>query len=215
MGQRWSDLLIAEHEALETLRAAEISAAVSQIFRIENQTYLEVQRFDRTGLAGRLGVTSLLAIDSNFYGALDNWIEAARRLHQERRIDAQTLDDIRLISCFADLIANTDKHFGNLAFYDNYDGRFQLTPVYDMLPMLFAPTHDQLPARIYKPSDPTSDTLKVWGRARVLAESYWQALAANGRLSANFRAICSACLHSLKSLPRTGAYAATQSAGHS
>jgi hypothetical protein len=207
IGQRWSDLLIAEHAALDTLRAARIASAKSRIFQFENRTYLEVDRFDRVGLGGRVGVTSLLAIDTGFYGALDHWIGAARRLHQERRIDMQTLDEIRLISSFADLIANTDKHFGNLAFYDRYDGRFRLTPVYDMLPMLFAPTHDQLVARVYTPADPTSDTLTVWGRARALAEGYWRALAGDARLSAGFRELCAACWQTLESLPRTGAYA--------
>jgi HipA-like C-terminal domain len=206
VGRRWSDLLIAEHLALETLRTAGISSATSRIFQFENRTYLEVDRFDRVGLTGRVGVTSLLAIDTGFYGALDNWIDAARRLHQERRIDGQTLDEIRLISSFADLIANTDKHFGNLAFYDSYDGHFRLTPVYDMLPMLFAPDHDQLIARIYTPSDPTSDTLNVWGRARALAEEYWRTLAGKVGISADFKEICAACLRTLESLPRTGAY---------
>jgi hypothetical protein len=206
VGRRWSDLLIAEHLALETLRTAGISSATSRIFQFEQRTYLEVDRFDRVGLAGRVGVTSLLAIDAGFYGKLDNWSSAAQRLHQERRIEVQTLDEVRLISCFADLIANTDKHFGNLAFYDTYDGRFRLTPVYDMLPMLFAPAHDQLVARIYTPADPRSDTLNVWGRARTLAEEYWRTLAREVRISEEFRTIGTACLQSLESLPRTGAY---------
>jgi HipA-like C-terminal domain len=208
VGRRWSDLLIAEHLALETLRTAGISSAMSRIFQFENRTYLEIDRFDRVGLGGRVGVTSLLAIDTGFYGILDNWIASAQRLHQERRIDVQTLDEIRLISSFADLIANTDKHFGNLAFFDSYDGRFRLAPVYDMLPMLFAPAHDQLVARIYTPADPTSDTLNVWGNARALAEQYWRSLAKEVRISEGFRTICAACLQTLESLPRTGAYSA-------
>jgi len=179
---------------------------MSRIFQIETRTYLEVDRFDRVGLSGRVGVTSLLAIDTSFYGALDSWIDAARRLYRERRIDVQAFDEIRLISSFADLIANTDKHFGNLAFYDSYDGRFRLTPVYDMLPMLFAPAHDQFVAGIYTPPGPTSDTLNVWGRARALAEEYWRTLASDGRISAEFRGICAACRQTLESLPRSGAY---------
>ncbi len=210
VGRRWSDLLLAEHLALETLRTAGISSAMSRIFQIEYRTYLEVDRFDRVGRSGRIGVTSLLAIDTGFYGAPDNWIDAARRLHQEGRIDVHTLDKIKLISSFADLIANTDKHFGNLAFYDRYDGRFRLAPVYDMLPMLFAPAHDQLVARIYTPADPTSDTLNVWGRARSLAEEYWRTLASELRISAEFRGLCAACLQTLEILPRTGAYAKTR-----
>jgi hypothetical protein len=206
VGRRWSDLLIAEHLALDALGAVGIFSAKSRIFQFGNRTYLEVDRFDRVGLTGRVGVTSLLAIDTDLYGALDNWIAAAQRMHQERRIDAQTLYEIRLISSFADLIANTDKHFGNLAFYNGYDGRFRLTPVYDMLPMLFAPAHDQLVARIYTPADPTSDTLNVWGPARALAEKYWRTLAMESRISTEFRTICTACLQTLNSLPRTGAY---------
>jgi hypothetical protein len=207
IGQRWSDLLVAEHVALEKLGTAGISTARSRIFQFGDRTYLEVDRFDRVGLTGRVGVTSLLAIDTSLYGALDNWIDAGRRLHQDKRIDAQTLDEIRLISSFADLIANTDKHFGNLAFYDRYDGRFSLTPVYDMLPMLFAPDHDQLVLRIYTPADPTSNTLNVWGRARALAEEYWRTLANEVRVGREFREISRACLRTLESLPRTGAYA--------
>jgi HipA-like C-terminal domain len=206
VGRRWSDLLIAEHLALETLATAGISSAMSRIFQFENRTYLEVDRFDRVGLTGRVGVISLRAIDTSFYGALDNWIASAQRLHQERRIDVQTLDEIRLISSFADLIANTDKHFGNLAFYDGYDGSFRLTPVYDMLPMLFAPAHDQIVARNYTPTDPSSDTLTVWGRARSLAEQYWRSLANEVRISEEFKAICAECLQTLESLPRIGAY---------
>jgi serine/threonine protein kinase HipA of HipAB toxin-antitoxin module len=194
------------------LRAAGVSGAVSRIFHFENRTYLEVDRFDRAGLAARIGVTSLMAIDTGLSGELDNWITAARRLHQERRIDVQTLEEIRLISSFADLIANTDKHFGNLAFYDSYDGGFRLAPVYDMLPMLFAPVDDQLVARIYAPSDPTSDTLNVWGRARSLAEEYWRSLASDARISAEFRGICAACLQTLEALPKTGAYSARSAA---
>lgn len=210
VGRRWSDLLIGEHLALETLHTAGIFSATSRIFQFEHRTYLEVERFDRVGLSGRAGVTSLLAIDTNFYGALDNWIAAARRLHQEQRIDVQTLDEIRMISSFADLIANTDKHFGNLAFYDSYNGRFRLTPVYDMLPMLFAPVHDQIVTRNYAPADPTSDTLNVWGRSRALAEKYWRTLASDGRISSEFRGICEACLQTLESLPRTGAYSTSE-----
>ncbi len=185
-----------------------VSGAVSRIFQFSDRTYLEVDRFESGGGSwGGIGVTSLMAIDTRLSGELDDWITAAGRLHRERRIDVQTLDQIRLISTFADLIANTDKHFGNLAFYDRYDGRFRLTPVYDMLPMLFAPVHDQLVARIYTPPDPSSDTLNVWGHARALAEGYWRELAGEARISAEFRGISAACLQTLEALPRTGAYA--------
>lgn len=207
IGQRWSDLLIAEHLAHRALGAAEVAAATSQIFQFAGRTYLEVDRFDREGADGRIGVTSLFAIDTSLHGKLDNWIAAAGRLHDERRIDSQTLEQIRLISTFGALIANTDRHFGNLSFNDSYHGRFQLAPVYDMLPMLFAPEHDQIVARTFSPPDPTSDTLRAWARARTLAENYWRALSSDPRISTEFRTIGGACLLSLEALPRTGAYA--------
>jgi len=207
IGQRWSDLLIAEHHAHDVLRAAGIFAASSRVFHFGERTYLEVDRFDRNGLDGRVGVTSLLAIDTQLYGRLDNWIAAGTRLHADGRIAVRTLERVRLAATFGALIANTDRHFGNLAFYDTYDGRFELAPVYDMLPMLFAPEHDQLVTRTFDPPDPASDTLRAWPRARALAEVYWRRLASDERISADFRSISGACLRSLEALPRSGAYA--------
>lgn len=207
VGQRWADLLIAEHHAHEILLAAGLPAARSQSVAIEDRVYLEVDRFDRAGERGRVGVTSLLAIDTSFYGKLDTWIASATRLREDRRIDAPTLEQVRLIYTFAGLIANTDRHFGNLAFFDAYDGQFQLAPIYDMLPMLFAPEHNQLTARSFDPPDPVSDTLGVWAPARDLAERYWRRLVADGRISDDFRGISAACLAALESLPRTGPYA--------
>lgn len=113
---------------------------------------------------------------------------------------------VRVVFAFGGLIANTDRHFGNLAFFDTYDGHFGLAPIYDMLPMPFAPEHDQIFARVFSPPVPTSDTLHAWARARALAEDYWRQLAGDARISAEFRNICSTCLQALEALPRTGAY---------
>jgi hypothetical protein len=212
VGQRWSDLLIAEHRAHEVLRGDGIPAANSRIFRFAGRTYLEVDRFDRDGLEGRVGISSLLSIDAKLYGTLDNWIASGIRLHRDRRIDSHVLERIQIVATFGALIANTDRHFGNLAFYDNYDGHFELAPVYDMLPMLFAPEHDQILARVFQPPDPTSDTLRVWARARARAEDYWGLLASDPRIGTEFQRISRTCLRTLDALPRTGAYAHGDSA---
>jgi hypothetical protein len=206
VGQRWSDLLVAEHLAHEAIRSAGIAAATSRIFRFRNQTYLEMERFDRAGLGGRIGVTSLFAIDGTFYRKLDNWIAAAVRLLRDNRISNTTLETTRLVATFGALIANTDRHFGNLALYDDYTGRFELAPIYDMLPMLFAPQHDQIVARVFQPPEPTSETLRAWSRARALAESYWRTVSQDSRISGEFRAIAAACLSTLEALPRRGAF---------
>ena len=209
VGQRWSDLLVTECIAQEALAAAGIAAARSRIHKFADRTYLEVDRFDRAGIEGRVGVSSMYAIDSSLYGKLDNWTDSASRLVRDRRIDAAALEPVRLVSTFGSLIANTDRHFGNLAFFDHYDGRFRLAPVYDMLPMLYAPEHDQLAARSFAPPDPSSANLREYGRARALAEQFWRNCKQDERISEAFRRICAACLSSLEALPRTGAYAAS------
>ncbi len=220
LGLRWADLLIGEHHAHSLLRKAGLPACESRIFKFEDRAsagrartgrvFLEVDRFDREGEAGRIGVTSLMAISLARHGELDDWISAGRRLHAEGRIDAPTLEQVRLVATFGELIANTDRHFGNLAFYDDYSDGFSLAPVYDMLPMLFAPQNDQIVARVFKPPEPTANSHRVWARARDLAESYWQALSEDPGLSAEFRTLCAACLGTLQRFPRTGAYAGSR-----
>jgi hypothetical protein len=65
---RWRDLLLTEHLALETLRAAEIPAAVSRVVDEGPQRFLELQRFDRLGLRGRRALVSLASLDGEFVG---------------------------------------------------------------------------------------------------------------------------------------------------
>jgi hypothetical protein len=202
VGRRWSDLLVAEHLAHESLRGAGVRAATSRVFQFSERTYLEIDRFDRVDSEGRVGATSLLAIDAFLYGKIDSWSESAARLRRDDRIDDEAHATVQLVATFGSLIANTDRHFGNLTFFDRYDGRFQLAPIYDMLPMLFAPEHDQIAARTFVPPGPTSQNLRVYGRARELAERYWRICADDERISAAFRQICAACLQSLEALPR-------------
>jgi hypothetical protein len=76
-----------------------------------------------------------------------------------------------------------------------------------MLPMMFAPEHDQVAVRVFTPPDPSTASLRVYGRARALAEQYWRACTQDERISEEFRRICVACLSALEALPRTGAYA--------
>lgn len=207
IGQRWSDLLVAEHLAHVVLSSNGIPACRSRIHRFDDHTYLEVDRFDRSGTDGRSGVTSLFAIDLHLYAQIDNWIAAATRLHTDGMIDPEALARVRLLATFGALIGNTDRHLGNLACHDSYDGKFALAPVYDMLPMLFAPEHNQIIARTFVAAHPTADTIASYGRARWLAEQYWRALIDDARISNDFRRISSECLTVLQTLPRTGPYA--------
>ncbi len=83
IGQRWGDLLVAEHLAHQHLAAHDIPASRSVILNVGDRTFLEVERFDRVGAEGRLGVVSLFALDASFYGRLDRWSACAARLAQD------------------------------------------------------------------------------------------------------------------------------------
>lgn len=203
-GQRWADLLLAEHLAHELLARAGLPSCRSRWFLFGERAYLEVERFDRIGADGRRGAVSLYAVERARYGKLDTWRECARRLQGENLISARDGEWIRLLDVFAQLIANTDRHFGNVTLFDRYEGQFELAPIYDMLPMLFAPQHEQLVERRYEAAPPGAASLSVWDRARGLAEQYWAMLADDVRLSEPFRLLCSRCLETLRALAIRG-----------
>ena len=196
-GQRWADRLRCEHRAHELLESAGIASCRSRLFTYDERTYLEIERFDRLGRQGRHGVVSLRAVDLTRYGKLDRWSECARRPHNERLLSSADTERIGFLEAFAMLIANTDRHFGNITLFDRYEGAFELAPAYDMLPMLFAPQHEQIVEREYLPPTPTA-ALRTGPAARALAEHYWTFLVDDERLSEAFRRICARSLETLR-----------------
>jgi DNA-binding transcriptional ArsR family regulator len=201
-GQRWADLLISEHVAHRVLEANSIRACRSNIIESGERLFLECERFDRIGVAGRRGAVSLFALDTTRYGKLDNWSASAARLAMDGLLSADDAERIRLLDAFGALTANTDRHFGNVTLFDRYAGHLELAPVYDMLPMLFAPQSDQLVQRTFAPTPPTAAWLSVWARAMALAETYWDALVNDLRLSADFRTLCAQSRQALGPLLR-------------
>lgn len=196
--QRTRDLLVCEHLALQTLADAGIAAARSQVHTGAGRVFLEVERFDRTPLGpanpqglGRIGMVSLMVYDAEYVGAMDNWAATANRM-QERQLlrpaDARTL---RLLEAYGVLIANTDRHYGNISLLLD-DDDWALAPAYDTLPMLYAPVGGELVPRQFadQPLQPTAATLPEWAQARALACSFWSAAAADVRISAGFRRLC-------------------------
>ena len=196
--QRTRDLLVCEHLALQTLASAGIAAAASRISTAAGRVFLEVERFDRTPLGpanplglGRIGMVSLMVYDAEYVGAMDNWGATANRM-QERQLlrpaDARTL---RLLEAFGVLIANTDRHYGNISLLLD-DDDWVLAPAYDMLPMLYAPVGGELVPRNLadRPLQPTAAILAEWPQALALARSFWSAAAQDTRISGGFRAIC-------------------------
>ena len=195
--QRTRDLLVCEHLALQTLVHAGIAAATSRISTGAGRVFLEVERFDRTPISatnplglGRIGMVSLMVYDAEYVGAMDNWAATANRMQARgllRPADARTL---RLLEAFGELIANTDRHYGNISLLLD-DDDWALAPAYDMLPMLYAPVGGELVPRHFadRPLQPTTATLPEWPQALALARSFWAAASADARITASFRQI--------------------------
>ncbi len=191
--QRTRDLLVCEHLALQTLAQAGIAAARTRLFSAAGRVFLESERFDRTvqgGQIGRIGMVSLQVYDAEYVGEMDNWAATANRMVARGLLSAADARSLRLLEAYGLLIANTDRHYGNISLLLK-DDDWALSPTYDMLPMLYAPVAGELVARDFarQALQPSAATLPEWDQARALAATFWQAVARDERVSAGFRAI--------------------------
>lgn len=196
--RRWSDLLVCEHLALEVIRKSErLNAPLSRIIQSQGRTFFEIERFDRVGELGRIACASLASMDNAFVGiGSGSWVDAAKRLIQEKVIPADLINDISILWWFGKLIANTDMHFGNLTFL--IEPEVKLSPAYDMLPMLYAPlAGGEVPERMFKIALPMPQEEGVWDIAFEMATEFWSIAAKDGRITSGFRAICEENLNAL------------------
>lgn len=187
--QRWADLLVCEHLALSTVSEhLKIAAALSRIYQAGGRTFLEVQRFDRHGAFGRSAVCSWAALNAALFGLAGKpWSVGAAALRQGGHIQDATEQDIQKIWHFGQLIANTDMHDGNLAFRPG----LVLAPVYDMLPMHYAPVRGvELPERQFAPRLPMPAEQGVWQQAAQAAIAFWSRAGGDDRISVPFRLTC-------------------------
>ena len=187
--QRLRDLLVCEHLALNVLAQAGLPAAKTAIVSGGGRIFLEAERFDRTA-QGRIGMVSLMVYDNEYVGEMDNWAATANRMLARGLLTAQDARTLRLLEAYGVLIANTDRHYGNISLILRNDD-WTLSPTYDMLPMLYAPLGGELVERDFaaRPLQPTAATLPEWAQARTLAKTFWQAAASDRRVSEGFRAI--------------------------
>ena len=202
--QRWRDLLRAEKLALDVLRENGTDAAEAVLLEAGGRLFLEVERFDRMGEMGRRGLLSLAAIDDHRFGARDNWSRCASRMLHDRMITAEEARQLVLLDTFGAMIANTDRHFGNVSlFIENF--RYSLAPAYDMLPMRYRPNEEgDVVQREFSPPYPDSVNREVWLLALRMALLYWERLAGMTLVSPGFREIAAQnakVLEGLQSLP--------------
>ncbi|WP_172448130.1 HipA domain-containing protein [Stenotrophomonas sp. VV52] len=183
-GQRWADLLVCEHIALQCLRDAGVDAATSELIHARGFTLLEVERFDRTpNVLGRRGLVSLLSLSSAFVGDVtSSWGSVGKELHAQGWLTAEAVDSMGLLHAFGRLIGNSDMHQGNLAFHLADHGPLKLAPAYDMLPMSLAPSRagglpDLAPIRPVAPRCQADQRrLRL---AAPLAADFWRRVAAS------------------------------------
>jgi hypothetical protein len=195
VSERWRDLLLAEHLALQTLGDAGISAARSRWLDHDGQRFLEVERFDRSEVLGRRGLISLAALDAEFVGSGNgNWPTITRKLAAQRHIAPEAVRDAELLWAFGTLIGNTDMHNGNLSFIADDSRPYPLAPAYDMTPMGFRPTSGgALQDRLTEASLQADIPNDVWRQAQVLARDFSERVNTAPGFSARF-APCIAAL---------------------
>lgn len=192
--QRWADLLVCEHLALQCLgQVPGQRVASSRILRHAGRTFLEVERFDRHGEFGRSPLCSLEVVNGAILGLrVTDWPAAASHLHALALLEPPDRAAIEVRWWFGRLIANTDMHPGNLSLRPA-QGRLALAPAYDMLPMLHAPlAGGEVPPREFEPPLPLPAERDAWHVACGAAHQFWAAAADDPRISAEFRARCGA-----------------------
>lgn len=187
-GERWHDLLLAEHAALAVLAEHGVPVAQAELVCTACRTHLASRRFDRIGDGARHGrrhVVPLDAVHDAFVpGPRRHWAATCEALLRQRRLPPEAGQQAAALRAFGNLIGNTDMHFGNLSVVvttpaEAARGRFTLAPVYDMLPMRWRPDPhsgalDLLPFRpepadLVSPAKPVA--LRFWERVEALADA--------------------------------------------
>lgn len=196
VSQRWRDLVLAEHHALQTLRDHGIKASASRIHDSAGRRFLEVERFDRVGATGRRAIHSLAALDAEFAGrAPSPWPEITAELVQANVVVDCALEHAAILYAFGVLIGNTDMHHGNLSFVAEHGRPYEPAPAYDMLPMTFMPRsggmlrNEVTAARLH----PSVGTM-IWVRAAEMASDYIANLERDDRFSVQWQP-CVEALH--------------------
>jgi serine/threonine protein kinase HipA of HipAB toxin-antitoxin module len=185
--RRWKDLLRAEHHALALLREHDIPAAKTDLRLCGGRVFLESRRFDRCGARGRRPALSLDAVDVEFVGEGRSWTRVANKLRQRGLLDASSFEQIAWSQLFGAWIGNTDMHLGNISLSPTRDG-FRLLPLYDMVPMAFAPVRGELLEIELEPPIRTALNEAFWAPAGDAATAYWHRLAEDAQLSDELRA---------------------------
>lgn len=187
-GRRWADLLICEHLALNVLAANGIAASRTTILESEGRVFLEVVRFDRQGMFGRLPMVTFSALDGDLGMADQSWSAVAQTLCAQNQLPAEDVRTVEILDLYGALIGNEDKHHGNIAVSWTFDERFRLLPCYDMLPMLYRPnTHGEIVQREWSIVSTKKLQLVHLPLCFRMAQEFWNRVLADPRISPGFK----------------------------
>jgi len=125
---------------------------------------------------------------AEFAGVGRGWGHVAWALHQQKYVQDRTAADLRWAETFGHWIGNTDMHLGNISLTPTSRG-FDLLPIYDMLPMAFAPIRGDLPEVSLRPPIRVVAEKAMWQETREAAADYWSRIAGDEEVSASFRDI--------------------------
>jgi HipA-like C-terminal domain len=203
--RRWRDLLVAEHIALSSLNEAGIACARSELLATATQTFLETTRFDRyfntNNRLGRLGVVSLGALDDEFTGLALPWPQVTQALAQRNIITQVAHQAAAKAHAFGQLIANADMHRANLSFMYQGELPLAIAPVYDMLPMHYAPRSSGLiPSEVPQINISHAESLPNLRAMLPLAQQFWQFITTDARISQDFKTIAALQIVQLNTL---------------
>ncbi|MCU6502540.1 type II toxin-antitoxin system HipA family toxin YjjJ [Rugamonas sp. A1-17] len=189
-GRRWGDLLICEHLALQVLARNDIAAAKTAILESESRVFLEVVRFDRVGLRGRLPMATFSALDGDL-GMMDqNWTAVARELGRLGELSGKDILTVEILDLFGSLIGNTDKHHGNIAVSWTFERKHRLLAAYDMLPMLYRPNaHGEIIEREWLPVYMGRVELRHLSKCYDMALQFWEDVVNDPRISEDFKGV--------------------------
>ncbi len=187
-GRRWGDLLLCEHLALAVLARHGIATSRTAILEAGERVFLEVVRFDRSGLTGRLPMATLSALDGDL-GMLDqSWSAAAQELARLGQLPGDDVTTVEILDLFGALIGNTDRHHGNLAVSWEFDRPYRLLPAYDMLPMLYRPNaHGEVVPRQAIPNLGAQLELRHLPHCAGMASQFWTDVLNHERISSAFK----------------------------
>ena len=177
LGSRMAELLPLEHLALRALGEVGVPVALTQLLAAGGFVFLEVARFDRVGLTGRIGMLSAGSVDDEFFGTRDSWSAFAARCRQARYLSPDDARCIDTMAAFSELIGNTDRHFDNISLLIGEDGEYRgVAPAYDILPMRYASIGGGIDPDL-TPIEPKIGAIgprpEVWERAALAAERFW------------------------------------------